>query len=189
MHSNPIGAGGNSFQDINHQKLFQELEINVNTVFLDLACGYGDYSIEAANYIGDSGQIYAIDLWPQGIEELKRKIDEKSIKSVKPIQHDVRKKLPLSDNSIDTCLISAVLHDFVEDNTEKKVLKQVARIIKPKGRVAILEFKKEEGRHGPPKEIRLSPQEVKTIMRSYNFKQEKYSDLGASHYLMTFNLR
>lgn len=186
MSTEPIGAGGNSFNDIDSQKLFQELDLKKNTIFLDLACGFGDYSLEAAHHIGNEGKIYALDLWDEGIENLKDKIQKQELNNIEAQLTDVSQELPLENDSIDVILISTVLHDFVEDNTYKKVLQQVKRVLKSDGKLAILEFKKEETSHGPPNEVRLLPEDVENMLLPYSFKKEKYVDMGKSHYLMIF---
>ena len=186
MDSDPIGAGGNSFKDIDSQKLFKELNLTNNSVFLDLACGYGDYSLAALDYIGKSGQIYAIDLWPEGIEALKDKINKNNFQKITPIIQDVSQTLPLQKDSIDSCLIATVLHDFIEVNNAKQVLKQIKRVLKTGSKLAILEFKKEESEKGPPKEIRLLPQDVEEFLLPYSFQKINYVDMGERHYLMIF---
>ncbi len=186
MSSEPIGAGGNSFHDISSQKLFQELDLNKDTNFLDLACGFGDYSLEAARYISKPGKIYALDLWEEGIQNLKDKIKDQGLTNIEPKLTDVSQELPLENDSIDVILISTVLHDFVEVNTDQKVLQQVKRVLKSGGKLAILEFKKEETSHGPPNEVRLLPEDVENMLMPYSFKKEKYVDMGKSHYLMIF---
>ena len=182
----PIGAGGNSFKDIDSQKLFKELNLTNNSVFLDLACGYGDYSLAALDYMGQKGQIYAIDLWAEGIEALKDKINKNNIQRITPIIQDVSQTLPLQQDSIDICLIATVLHDFIEVNNAKQVLKQVKRVLKTGGKLAILEFKKEDSQEGPPNEIRLLPQDVENHLLPYSFRKIKYVDMGKRHYLMIF---
>ncbi len=48
MKHKPLGAGTSSFDLIDQKKLFGELELRADEVFLDLACGNGSYAIAAA---------------------------------------------------------------------------------------------------------------------------------------------
>jgi len=98
----------------------------------------------------------------------------------------VSQTLPLQQDSIDICLIATVLHDFIEVNNAKQVLKQVKRVLKTGGKLAILEFKKEDSQEGPPNEIRLLPQDVENHLLPYSFRKIKYVDMGKRHYLMIF---
>jgi ubiquinone/menaquinone biosynthesis C-methylase UbiE len=48
-------------------------------------------------------------------------------------------------NSADVCLIATALHDFVEDRIDQGVLTEIARVVKPSGILAVMEFKKIDG--------------------------------------------
>lgn len=70
----PIGSGRSSYDLIDPEKLFDELNLESGTVFLDLACGKGEYSVRAAEAVGEAGQVYAVDLWDEGIAALQERI-------------------------------------------------------------------------------------------------------------------
>ena len=67
MHHTPIAAGGSSFDLIDSKKLFTEIQLEPGMTFLDVACGYGFYSIAASKYVGEAGIVY---LWIYGKTEL-----------------------------------------------------------------------------------------------------------------------
>ena len=72
-HGNkPTGAGKNSFGLIDTAKFFQELDLKQEITFLDVASGWGAYSLAAADIIGRDGRIYAVDLWEEGISSLRK---------------------------------------------------------------------------------------------------------------------
>lgn len=189
MNRNPIAAGKSSFDLIDSTKLFSELQINKNTVFLDLACGRGSYSIAASKYIGDDGKIYAVDLWKEGVDNLTRDIAARQIKNIHASVADVSKSIPVPNRSIDTCLMATVLHDLIQDNTEKGTLKEVKRVLKPDGLLEVVEFKKIEGPPGPPLKIRLSPGELEEVLSSYGFSIVKTKEIGQYHYLSLFQIK
>lgn len=186
MNEGPIGAGKSSFDLIDPNKVFSELQIKKDTVFLDVACGSGSYSIAASRFIGDEGKIYAIDLWKEGIDNLLREVAIRGIKNIHPLVADVSKNIPVGNRSIDVCLIATVLHDFIQENTEKEVLGEVKRVLKPNGSLAIIEFKKIEGPPGPPLKIRLSPQDLQNILSLYGFSFVKTTEAGTYNYLSVF---
>jgi len=95
----------------------------------------------------------------------------------------------IDDSSVDLCLMATMLHDFEEINKGGAVLKQIKTILKPGGCLAIIEFKKIEGPPGPPVKIRLSEQEVETLVTGYGFKKEKTVDIGDYNYLIIFRSR
>ncbi len=100
---------------------------------------------------------------------------------------DATQNIPVENECVDVCLMATVLHDFVGDKVEPGVMKEIVRVIQPDGVLAIVEFYKKEGPPGPPKPVRLSPQEVDEILSPYGFKQDRLTDIGPDNYLQIFN--
>ena len=189
MEDKPIGAGKSSFDLINPALLFDTIPLDRNLVLLDLACGIGNYSLAVADVLGKNGFIFAIDLWPDGISSLLQEISKKKITNIWATIGDISKRIPLGNQSIDICLMATVLHDLVEVETQHGALKEIARVLKPEGLLAIVEFKKVEGPPGPPIAIRLNAEEVARIVGPYGFSQEYVKDVGPHNYLAGFILR
>lgn len=183
MDEKPIAAGKSSFDLIDTKSLFSELRLKQNTVFLDVACGKGAYSIAASEYIGRAGKIYAVDLWQEGIDTLKKEISARQINNIHASVADVSKRIPIEDHSVDVCLMATVLHDLIHDKTDEGTLTEVKRVIKHRGVLAIIEFKKIEGPPGPPIGIRISPEEVEKRLYPYSFRIAKTTDIGPYNYL------
>ncbi len=184
----PTGAGKNSFGLIDTAKFFQELDLKQGTTFLDVASGWGAYSLAAADIIGKDGrQIYAVDLWEEGISSLRKEADAKGIQNLEAFVSDAAQSIPVENNCVDVCLMATVLHDFVGDKVERKVMKEIVRVMKPDGVLAIVEFYKKEGPPGPPKRVRLSPEDVDQMLSAYGFQQKRYTEIGPDNYLQIFN--
>jgi ubiquinone/menaquinone biosynthesis C-methylase UbiE len=66
------------------------------------------------------------------------------------------------------------------------LLKEIARVLKPGGLLAVVEFKKIEPPPGPPAAVRLRPEDVATIVSPQGFKAKTHLDLGVYHYLSSF---
>jgi ubiquinone/menaquinone biosynthesis C-methylase UbiE len=183
MHEKPIAAGKSSFDLIDKEKFFTALGLKKDTILLDVACGIGRYSIAASEIVGNEGLIYAVDLWEEGVNALRQAVAERGIKHIRPILGDVSKHIPVEDRSVDVALMATVLHDLIEVSTEKGTLREIRRVLKPGGKLVIIEFKKIDGPPGPPVAIRLSPEETEKIVSAYGFKQEKVLDVGPYNYL------
>lgn len=186
MENKPTAAGKSSFELIDPGTLFAALPLPKGSVLLDLACGRGAYAIALAEYMGGGGKIYAVDLWKEGIDALRTEISARKIGTVTPLIADVSKKLPLENGSIDVCLAATVLHDLVEDGTEKGTLQEIRRVLKPGGTLAVVEFKKVQGPPGPPVEIRLAPLELEELVAPYGFRPVSTTDAGPYNYLSLF---
>jgi len=186
-HENkPTGAGKSSFGLIDTAKFFRELNLKKGVTFLDVACGWGSYSLAASDIVGKDGQVYAVDLWEEGILNLRKEADSKGFQNMATFVSDVAQNIPIENDCVDVCLMATVLHDLVGDQADRGAMKEIVRVLKPEGILVIVEYKKIDGPPGPPKPVRLSPQEVDTLVSAYGFKQKRYAEIGDSHYLQIF---
>jgi ubiquinone/menaquinone biosynthesis C-methylase UbiE len=185
-HSKPTAAGKSSFDLIDAEAFFRELDLKRGITFLDLACGRGAYCLKASEIIGPSGTIYAVDLWQEGIDQLKANALAENVLNIKAFVSDAGRHIPVDDQVVDVCLLATVLHDFVEDQIAKEVLKEVVRVMKPGSILAVMEFKKIDGPPGPPRHIRLAPSAVEDLLAPYGFSKDRLTDLGPYNYLMMF---
>jgi ubiquinone/menaquinone biosynthesis C-methylase UbiE len=184
--SQPTGAGKSSFGLIDTVKFFHELGLKKGTTFLDVACGRGAYALTVAEIIGNNGQIYAVDLWKEGIGILKEEAASKGIQNITAFVSDIAERIPIEDDCVDVCLMATVLHDLVADKIDQPVLKEVVRVLKTKGTLAIVEFFKTQGPPGPPKPVRLSPEEVDQMLAVHGFQQKRHTEIGPDNYLQIF---
>jgi ubiquinone/menaquinone biosynthesis C-methylase UbiE len=187
-HNKPPGAGKSSFDLIDPVALWAELDLPQGITFLDLGSGQGNYALAAAEIIGPGGVVYAVDLWEEGIAALKRRADEEGRGNLKALLAEAG-KIPLADVSVDMGFMATVLHDLVEAGTDAGALKELARVVKPGGRLAILEFEKIDGPPGPPRHIRLDADEVEKLVAPYGFSRQLTKKMGPYLYLITFRKR
>ena len=186
MTEKPIAAGSSSFDLIDPAGFFAALELRGGIVLLDVGCGVGSYALAAAEKIGVKGTIYAVDLWEEGIATLSREIALRRIGNIHPLVADVSRKIPVADRSIDVCLMATVLHDLIADGTADGTLREVGRVLKPDGRLAVVEFDKVEGPPGPPRAIRLSPEELDAVLLPRGFRRHTTATVGPYNYLSVY---
>jgi len=186
MNGKPIAAGKSSIDLVDFAKLGEVLEIKPGITFLDVACGGGAYTLALADHIGPTGRLYALDLWTEGIEMLAAEVQTRKIDTIEAHVADVSQHMPLASNSVDLCLMATVLHDLIEDQTDQGTLQEVARVMKPGGKLAVIEFKKMDGPPGPPMGIRLSPEETEAHLNPHAFEKRVTHDIGPYNYLSIF---
>lgn len=164
MSHDPIGAGKSSFDLIDEPMFFKAIQLEPGLTVLDLACGEGKYALAMAREMGTDGRIIAVDLWRQGIDSLRQSAASLPSATIETHVADIREKLPIPEGTVDMCLMAAVLHDIAHEGNPLPVLKEISRVLKPKGVLAVAEFKKQDGQSGPPKAMRLRLEEVSAML-------------------------
>ncbi len=153
-------------------------------VFLDAGCGDGFISIDASSVVGDTGKVYAVDVYPESIENVKNEIADKNLTNIDALVVDITEKIPLDDDSVDNVIMANVLHGFVAGDEVEPVMNGITRVLKPGGIFAVVEFRKVKGTHGPPFNVRISSSEVDEILSKYGFNVAEIIELSEYHYLI-----
>ncbi len=179
--------GISSYNRFDVNLVFEKLDLREGYSFLDIGCGAGDYSIKASQIVGETGMVYALDQWKEIENRLNSKAKLLGIKNLKALTSDIKNKILLDNQTCDICFICTVIHGIDLSKYGEFLFEELHRIIKKKGKLAIIEIKKEETSFGPPAEIRLSPEELKEIITKYGFKQISYTDLD-SFYMIQFEV-
>lgn len=183
------GSGGHNHFDrssrnlLDPEKVLGEMGLKKGDNFLDAGCGEGHFSIAASEMVGDHGKVYAIDISEDAINILKGEIDERGIET---FTGDMTEELPMENESIDVCLMANILHGLVVSRKVEGTLKEIFRVLKPDGVLAVVDFKKVEGPPGPPIYFRMAPEEVEKIINKYGFKKKRIVEIGEYHYEITF---
>ena len=162
-HAHPPGAGKSSYDLIDGPLFWSALSLEPGMTVLDLGCGAGLYTKEIADRIQAGGRLIAIDLWEAGVARINQWARHQAC-AVEAHVADAGSKLPVADQDVDLCLMATVLHDLVHDGSAQAALKEVARVLKPSGILAIIEFKKQDGPPGPPRAVRLRLEEVSMLL-------------------------
>ena len=188
MPPKPIAAGKSSFDLIDFGTFLSAMDLGDDLILLDAACGAGRYAVEIARQVRSVKKIYAFDLWDEGIARLKLKAGSLGFENIEAAVCDVSKAIPLDDAGVDVCLMATVLHDLIADGTHQGALEEIVRVLKPGGRLAVVEFKKMPGPPGPPEKVRLSPQDLEAVMTPLGFHPLETVELGTVTYLALFQM-
>ncbi|GBC59675.1 hypothetical protein DENIS_0616 [Desulfonema ishimotonii] len=175
------GRGPSSFRMHDSDFVFSELGLKEGESLLDMGCGAGDYTIQASGIVGNSGTVYALDKWEEMIKGVVEEAGFQGIRNIKAITSDITGPLPIRDDCADVCLIATVLHILDPEQDKKPLFSEIRRVLKPGGRVAIIECKKEVRPFGPPVHMCLSPEEVEKMVTRHGFERIGFTDLGYNY--------
>lgn len=106
---------------------------------LDLAGGTGDLAIRQARMVGASGQVVLADINAEMLQRGRdRVIDDGLLKRIETVQCNAE-ILPFADNHFDCITIAFGLRNVTDKG---KALASMQRVLKPGGRLCVLEFSK-----------------------------------------------
>ncbi len=141
-----------------------------------MGCGTGFFSIPASRIVGPKGRVYAIDMQEEMLWSLQERLLEEKVEGVLPILSS-EDSIPLPESRVDAVLLVNALHELRGDGT----LREIRRILKPGGLLAVVDWDRRPMEVGPPLEHRLSLEEAKARLRSMGFKVEVV-EVGDLHY-------
>ena len=105
----------------------------------DLGCGEGYLTFEAARF---AKRVVAVDRSEAALERAREAAKRRRLKNVEWKRGEIE-KLPLKDASVDVALLSQALHHAAHPAT---ALAEAVRIIRPGGRVLVLDLRSHEER-------------------------------------------
>lgn len=185
------GISSESFLDAN--EILNNLDLKGDEVFMDAGCGDGHIAMEARKLLNDNSRIYAVDIYEPSVDDLKKQIEEENINNIIPLLGDFTNHVDVSNDSIDVVLMVNVFHGFNAVRKLDEAVEEFKRIIKPGGKIAIMDYKKQEAKHGPPYPIRMDPKEIEDLFNKHGLKcLNLINDIGEdietgkSHYLIIF---
>jgi ubiquinone/menaquinone biosynthesis C-methylase UbiE len=184
----PYGAGRSTFELVDFNLVLQALSLTPSTVFLDLGCGRGNYAIAVAESMGPRSKVYAVDAWREGLEELETQAAARGLDIITTIHANLNEHIPLEDGTVDVVFMATVLHDLLRESSGEVAMNEIRRVLKPGGRLCIVEFKKVEDGPGPPLNVRLSPEETEELVAPFGFVKDRITDLGPFHYLLAASM-
>lgn len=120
-------------------KLILRSGIKEGMSVMELGCGSGAFTTYIARAVGDEGKVFALDIQPEMLEQLKNKLkrpENSDINNIVPVEGNAY-DLPFENNSLDLVYSITVLQEIPDKN---KALKEVMRVLKPNGILAVTEF-------------------------------------------------
>ena len=169
---------GTEFTD--PREIISQLEIKEGGAAADFGCGSGYFSIPFAQAVGDEGKVYCLDILPQALESVESQAKILGISNIftKRANLENENGSGLEDNSMDWVIMKDVLF---QNEKKKNILKEAYRILKPEGRVLIMEWG-DNLLVGPDKEKRVPREEIERLADEQGFIIKKNIPAGDFHY-------
>lgn len=146
-------------------KIWSWLELGLPATVVDLGAGSGFFTFPFSERLSVDSKIYACDISQDMLNYLQGRIPAGKREQIVPLLMQ-EEKLPVADNIADLVFLANVFHEL---DSPGIILDESKRVLKSKGKIAILEWKKEEMGFGPPMEIRWALEEIVRELKDHDF--------------------
>jgi ubiquinone/menaquinone biosynthesis C-methylase UbiE len=167
------------------QKNIEQCGIQAGMEVADLGAGSGFYTLAAAKALISTGRVYAIDVQKDLLTKIKNNAVGEGLYNVEVIWGDVEKVggTHLRDGAVDLALICNLLFQL-ED--KKSAVLEIKRVLKPAGRVLVVDWSDSFGGIGPKMNMVVKKEEVLEMFGDAGFHMEREISAGAHHYGLIF---
>lgn len=120
---------------------------------VDLGAGIGYFALPLSSL---SREVVAVDIEPKILSILKARAHDRRAENVSLLKAEIT-SLPMADGSADKVLAAFVYHEV---ESQKKLIQECHRILRPSGSLTVIDFQKRFTRDGPPIWVRKRPKHV-----------------------------
>jgi ubiquinone/menaquinone biosynthesis C-methylase UbiE len=161
------------------------LKIPKGAAVADVGAGSGYMTEKLARTVGPTGRVYANDIQPEMLRLLARRLMAKRITNVTLVQGAVDDpRFPSS--SVDLELLVDVYHEFSEPQA---MLRHLREALKSDGRLALLEYRKEDPAIPIRPEHKMSVAEAKLEVEAEGFSLSKVDESLPRQHILVFTRR
>lgn len=147
----------------------------------DIGAGTGYFAVPLARAVAPTGKVFAVDRQPEMLERLRARL-EASDRDVVALVHGDAAATTLDAASIDVAFMANVWHEL---DDHAAALDEMARVLEPGGRLAILDWRADvAGPPGPPAEHRIASADVVALLSRRGWKLESQGEVGRFSYLL-----
>ncbi len=167
--------------------LKEHLGIQPGQVVADLGCGgSGFFTLESARLVGDQGQVYAVDIVKGVLMSVDSKAKLQGLYNVKTVWSDLEiyGATEIPERSVDHGLLVNILF---QTKKHEEVLREVSRLIRPGGKLLVVDWNDVPASFGPPLTDRVSVEHLRQLVPPLGYDEIKFFEAGRYHFGLIFS--
>ncbi len=151
----------------------------------DFGSGSGFYSMAIAKAVGPTGRVFAVDIQKDLLEKLKSGARQSHLSNVDVVWGDLEHLggTKLRENSIDAITICNL---FFQISNKDALCLEAKRILRPNGRVLVVDWASSFGGVGPLEKDVVSKMQMTSLFQDHGFVIDREIAAGAEHYGLVF---
>ncbi|MFA6305099.1 MAG: methyltransferase domain-containing protein [Patescibacteria group bacterium] len=161
------------------------LEIAYGSRVADLGVGsMAFFALQAAKLVGDKGRVYACDILKDVLSAVEGKARQEGLLNIKTIWTNLEiVGAAKIDEPVDYALLINILF---QSQKHVEILQEASRLLKPEGKLLMVEWKPTGGPIGPAVNLRISQADAERLATEAGFTKIKEFEAGANHYGLVF---
>ena len=173
--------------------IMDHLKISDGATVADLGAGGGWFVVQLSHRVAQHGVVYAEDVQQEMIQLIRRRVQRENLTNVRPVLG--KPTDPMLPSGLDAVLIVDAYREMAcgagpapACQAPVPLLKNVARSLKPRGLLGIVDFNPGEGGPGPAPDQRVDPEAVMRDAAEAGLRLEKRATLPPFQfqYLLVF---
>lgn len=165
-------------QFISPQEIISKCQIIEGMQVADLGCGnLGYFVIPIARLVGKDGKVYAVDIQKSALEGVKSRAKLETLTNIETVWTNLEKvgATNIPEASLDLALLINVLF---QNKSHKEIMQEAVRLIKPGGKLVVVDWKKIGVPFGPDIKMRVEVNEIKAIAEQLKLQLIEATDFG-----------
>jgi len=167
-------------KSLNPDLIWEALNLKNPQILVDIGAGTGFFALLFCKKM-KQGKIYACDTSDIMVNWMKENLSNHLNCSIIPTKCE-ESSIPVADELADLVYFVNVYHELEES---EKILLDSLRILKAKGKIAIIDWKVGETPEGPPLSHRISEEKVFKDIKNLGFSDIKTHNILPYHYFFT----
>ena len=156
------------------------LAIRPGETIADIGAGTGYFALPMAAAAGPHGKVFAVDAQQEMLAHLRQKLNDGRIENIELVRAEAS-ATSLDDATCNLILLANVWHEF---DDHAAVLREAKRILKPGGRIAVLDWRPDVEREaGPPLDHRISAADAMRDLTAAGFVRTAQTNIGKYSWL------